>query len=247
VVAGQPPTYDEVTDKDLFHQFQDRTLEPRTADGDPVAVTTTMWTAQQIIDYLDYRQKRFLRETGIVVARLGYDGLGQNNSIVQTPQIEAVTLPQNLVDVLRLAFVNYDTTNPVLVDSIIEVPREDFTSLDSGEQDWESTFQPTPPAYTQSITETLKAFLANPPSDIGAIDLTFVAFSAALTGEGIALSVPPEFSQYILYGALEDAFSKEGEAYSPEMAQYFGARWDEGIQLAKAMLSMPASLEPGFA
>jgi len=245
MTPGQPPTYD-VTDKDLLHQFQDRTLEPRTADVDPVTFASTMWTVQEVVDWLSYRQMRFLRETGLVVARLGYDGVGANNSIVQTPEIEAVTLPQNLIDVLRLAFVNYDAADPVVVDSVIEVPREDFVSLDAGDQNWETDFQKTPPAYTQSITETLKAFLAHPPSDIGAIDLTFVAFAAVLTGTGSEISVPPEFSQYLIYGVMEDAYSREGEAQNFEMADYCRARWDEGIALARSLLYMPASVQPEF-
>lgn len=238
-IPGQPPQYSQVTDFDLMQTFQDRTLEPRTATP-PAVMTTTMWTTAQLVGFLDYRCKRFLRETGIVVARLGFDGIGEDHSITITPGIEAVKLPQNMVDPLRLAFVNYDAASPPNVVSVQDVPREDFTSLDAYAPDWESNNQPTPMGYTQSITQLLQAFLANPPSDVGGIDLTFVAFSEALTGLGVALNIPPELTPYPLYGMMEDAYSVEGEALNVNMAAYCKVRWDEGIILAKALLDSPS-------
>ena len=89
-----------------------------------------------------------------------------------------------MVDALRLAFVNYNTATPPVAKTITEVPREDFMALDANDDTWETANQATPSAYTQSITETLQAFLAHPPSDIGSVDLTFVATGPTLTGMG---------------------------------------------------------------
>ena len=235
---GLPPTY-VVTDFDLLQIAQARLLEPVTPTP-PAVMTTTMFTTAILLGFLQYRVSRFLRETGIVVARLGFDGIGQDFSIPTTQGIEAVTLPQNLVDPLRLAFVSYDGATPPNVIGVQDVPREDFTSLDAFAPNWESDNQPTPMGYTQSITQLLQAFLANPPTDVGAIDLTFVAFSGPLTGLGVALSIPPELTPYPLYGMMEDAFSVEGEANNTQLAQYCGMRWQEGIILAKALLDSPS-------
>ena len=94
--------------------------------------------------------------------------------------------------------------------------------------------------YTRSITQQLQAFLANPPSDIGGIDLTFVAFSGPLTGLGVKLGIPPEFCMYPLYGMLADAYSVEGEAYNQSMSQYFEGRFQEGVELATCLLCAPS-------
>ena len=106
VVPGNNPTYD-VTDYDLLLTFQDRMLEPRSPPPPPITLVSTMWSVDDLVGFLDGRCKRFLRDTGIVVARLGYDGVGNDHSIGQIPGQESVALPQNLIDVLRLAFVNY--------------------------------------------------------------------------------------------------------------------------------------------
>ena len=409
-----------------------------------------MWTVNDLVGFLDGRCKRFLRETGLVVARLGFNGIGQDSSIGQIPGQESVALPQNLVDVLRLAFVNYapvpysgvgvavtptdsgdhqhftipsavpagqylqlfvngllqipgagftlsginltlasalsgtwtiagyitsalpltpidsgdhqhftlsvapvngsniqvflnglllqvaptapadftlagtaltlayvlsgtwtlqafvnsgapdapedsgDHKNftlaflptppiaaQVFLDGLLllpgadyalnrqalalnftlsgtwnlqafaggsmlgasaiqDIPREDFLSLDASQADWETTTAPQPYGYTRSITEQLQAFLANAPSDVGAIDLTYVAFTGPLTGLGVKLGIPPEFCMYPLYGLLADAYTVEGEAYNPGLAQYFEGRWSEGIMLAKCLLDAPS-------
>ena len=73
-----------------------------------------------------------------------------------------------------------------------------------------------------------------------ALDLTFVAFGQALTGMGAQLPLPPEFVQYPLYGMLADAYSVEGEAYNPSLAEYCEVRWSEGVLLAKCLLDAPS-------
>ena len=237
---GSPPIYPTTSDFVLMQQAQERLLEPVTATA-PAVMTTTMWTSSDLLWFLQYRIYSFLREAGIVVARLGYDGVGQDHSIPAAASTEAVTLPQNMIDVLRLAFVNYDASVPPKPVTITDVPRDDFTSLDAYDNGtWESKQLNTPTGYTQSITQTLQAFLANPPLDVGGIDLTFVAFSGALTGLGAQLPLPPEFVCYPLYGMLADAYSVEGEAYNPNMAQYCEGRWEEGVMLAKCLLDAPS-------
>ena len=452
-IPGQPPQYN-VTDYEILQQFQNRTLEPMSTPPPPITLASSMWSVSDLVGFLDYRCKRFLRETGLVVARLGFDGVGQDNSVGLIPGQESVPLPQNLVDVLRLAFVNYapvpysgvgiavtpknsgdnqnftipfallpgqylqlfvngllqvpnvqftlvgtnlalsaaltgtkwtiagfitsalpvtpipsgdgqhftlpiapanptnvqgflnglllqqgasspadftisgtaltfnyvitgsftlqfylnsgfpdppqdsgDHTNFTLpslpvppvaaqvflnglfllpgalprdynltgrnlalnytlsgtwnlqafaggstlgASAIQDVPREDYLSLDATQADWETTTAPQPYGYTRSITQALQAFLANPPSDVGAIDLTFVAFTGPLTGLGVKLGIPPEFSMYPLYGLMADAYSVEGEAYNGPMAQYCESRFSEGISIAKALLDAPS-------
>lgn len=242
-IPGQPPQYSD-TDFSVLQTAQDRLLEPRSATA-PITIASTMWTPADLLGFLNYRVNRFLRETGLVVARLGYDGAGQDHSVGVTPNQEPVALPQNLVDVLRLAFVNYSTPGPQ-ASNITEIPREDFLSFDADDQNWETTGSVTPRGYTQSITQTLQAFLANPPTDVGAVDITFVATGPTLTGLGVALPLPSIVAQYALYGLLVEAFSQEGEANNPQLAAYAEMRFEEGIVLAKALLTAPARAEAGF-
>ena len=466
-VPGFPPSYAD-TDFSVLQTAFDRLLEPRPS-APPAVVTSTQWTTADLLGFLTYRTQRFLRETGLVVARLGFDGTGMDFSVTVTPNQEPFALPQNMVDVLRLAFVNYapipysgvgkPTTlknsgdnqnfflpapllpgqyaqlflnglledpggdpvpdyaisyktltlanplsgtwnlqlfigtgtpvtpldsgdhqnftipvapnqpqnfqlfnegqlldpigkpaaspptppdyvltgtnlvlsvpytpgefnlqgfvncgmpmtpidsgdhqhftvtpaNPVAsfqqflngqllqpgtppndyllsgasltlayvlsgtwtlqsfvggtlisASSITEVPREDFMALDAYDDDWETTDQPIPRGYTQSITDTLQAFLAHPPSDIGAVDLTFVATGPTLTGLGVPLPVPGIAQPAILAGLLADCYAQDGEANNPQLAAYMEMRYLEGIELCKALLTAPARAEAGF-
>lgn len=242
--AGQPPDYPP-TDLQALLTFQDRTLEQRSPTAGPVTLTTPMWSVNELVGYLQFRLNRFLRETGLVVARSGYDGSSDDNSIAVTPTVQAVALPQNMVDLLRLAYINKDTATPPAPKTITEVPREDVTSLDGLDSSWETTDTATPTGYTQSITDTLQAFLAHPPTDVGAVDLTFVAVAQTLTGAGVSLNLPSVVAFYPLYGMAADAYSKEGEANNPQLAAYFDSRYEEGIFLAKCLLSAPSRAEAG--
>jgi hypothetical protein len=239
MTPGQPPTYSTL-DTDLLLMFQSRMLEPRSAPGTPITIPSGIWSVATLASYLQYRTSRFLRETGLLVARLGFDGVGQDHSQSLEPTEEAVALPQNLIDVLRLAFVSYDTAVPPNVTQVNDVPRADFTSLDSTGEDWEQDSLPQPTGYTQSITQTLQAFLAHPPSDVSAVDLTFVAISQALQGTGQNMNLPPEFCYGPLWGMMADAYSDPGEAQNFEMAAFCEARYDHYVLLARSLLCAPS-------
>jgi hypothetical protein len=245
VPAGLPPVF-QTTDHHILQTVLTRLLEPE-VDSPPITVQSEQWTADELVDYLSQVQNRFIRETGLVTAREGFDGSasGQNRSIALVPEQETIALPQNLVDVLRLAFVSYNGSGNVK--SIREVPREDFTSLDALDPTWEGNYQAIPSGYTQSVTETLKMFLAHPPNNIGGADLTYVGFGQTLTGLCVPLSVPDDFAWVLVYGVLAAAFGKQGESYDPERAAYCQRRFDEGVILARSLLSFPASVDPEFA
>jgi hypothetical protein len=53
----------------------------------------------------------------------------------------------------------------------------------------------------------------------------------------VALSIPDDFTPYIVWGVLGEMFSKEGEASDPERAQYCRERYEEGVELARFMTS----------
>lgn len=47
--------------------------------------------------------------------------------------------------------------------------------------------------------------------------------------------IPASFSQYLVYGILEQAFSQEGETRDVQRAAYCHARWEEGLALAQTI------------
>lgn len=237
--AGQPPTY-SLTDQDILHWIQDLTLEPRNT---PPAFTTTMWTTQAVVDATDEAQKNFLRRTGVTVARLGFDGDKDNSVPVLAGKLQ-VPKPQNLIDILRAAYVNYDTSVPPKVVGVQEMAREDAAALDWNDPKWESDLANTPPEYTESHTDPSEFMLAHPGSDIGAIDFTFVAVSSGLTGLGVPLNVPDECAEGVMWGALEILLSTEGEAHDPERAAFAHTMFEMYVALTQALLAAPGHVQP---
>jgi len=224
-----------VTDVDLLNTVSDRLLEPRQT---PPAPTTTQWTTSDFTNAIDQAQKDFIKQTGIVVTQLGFTGDGEN-AIPVTPQTRAIELPQDAIDILRLAWIAYNTANPVVVSDIEELPRESAWSLDNGEADWEYDLGIPPQGYTEDASPVKWIYLEHPPGDIGKLDLIYCAVSAALSNTGVKISVPDDFSPYLIYGALEILLKKDGEAQDLERASYCHERYLEGVVLAKALLSLP--------
>ena len=113
ITPGQPPTF-STTDLMALQIILVRLLEPPSTTV-PITVASGSWSAADLTQYLDFRQRRLLRETGIVVARLGVDSTapGGDHSLSITPTQEAVNnLPQNLIDLLRVAMVKYAPPSP---------------------------------------------------------------------------------------------------------------------------------------
>jgi len=224
-----------VTDVDLLNTVSDRLLEPRLV---PPAPTTTQWTTSDFTNAIDQAQKDFVKQTGIVVTQLGFTG-DANTAIGVVPETKAVQMPQDIIDILRLAWIAYDTTNPVIISDIEELPRESAWSLDNGDSDWEYDNGIPPAGYTEDESPVQWVYLEHPPGDIGKLDLIYCAVSSALSNTGVVISVPDDFAPYLIWGALEILLKKDGEAQDLARAGYCHERFLEGVIMAKALLSLP--------
>ena len=59
----------------------------------------------------------------------------------------------------------------------------------------------------------------------------------AADGSGIDLPIPDDYTVYIFWGVLAEMCGKQGEAYDPDRAQYCRDRYDEGVELARLMVT----------
>ena len=181
-------------------------------------VTWDVWTSTEVLKRLNERVKRFLMETGLV------------RSTTRIPVVSAtrtVDLPQTLLDTRRAAWVgNTHTAN---------LQRIDHDVLDFGTVGWEST-SGTPYSYVEEPLAPLTIELVDNPSADGEVELIFVKAPDESTLSCSPLDVPAIYIPYVKYGVMADLLSKEGEANDPERAAYAEKRYQEGVELAKALL-----------
>jgi len=233
-IGGPVVSTSNVTDLDVLRMVSDRLLEPELPSPAP---STTMWTLDDWVKAADQAQKDFVRDSGIIVKQAGYTG-DADNALNVTPQVEYLALPQDLIDILRVAWMGYDSTGSL--SSIDELPREDAWSLDHGDSTWEVDLgSPKPTAYNEGLPRVPSLYFSHAPADVGKVDLLYVGLTTTLTGAGVPLEVPDEAVPYIVWGTLAILLEKAGEAGDPGRAQYCRQRYQEGISLFRMLLSLP--------
>ena len=235
VVAVVTPGTQNVTACDMLRIIANRLLEDYvTATPQPVS---SMWSIDDWFQAIDQSQQDFIRDSGVVVTHYGYEG-DTDTSLGITPNVEYRALPDDTIDVLRVGWISLD--NSGAYSAIDELPRDDAWSLDAMDSNWEIDLgSPKPTGYNESLPRTPSLYFVHPPSDAGRVDLLTVAVPAALNSCDVRITVPDEFSVYVIWGAISILLSKQGEAHDPQRAEYAASRYQEGLMLAKMLLDKP--------
>lgn len=208
-----------VTDRQQVSDATYRLLENGDADATGTSFVTTMFTVSQFLDALAQRQQRFLKETGAIVTRV---------TEVTTAQVPRYALPSDLVAVRRVTWQKVD-------DSIYALYPADTYQMDTGMPDWQYDFS-DPVVYSLSALPTLEMEIRQAPNDVGTLALNYVALAPALDGSGIKLAVPDELAPTLLYGALADLLSSDGEGKDLLRAAYCERRYQLGLDMAKLLM-----------
>lgn len=207
-----------VSDLDMLYSASFRLLENAGTDGH-VVWFSSMYTMTQFIHALDQRQKMFMKDTGAIVTR------ATQNAIVNQ---QRYALPTDWIATRRITFAGADGKKYSLF-------RTDAYQLDQGMSDWNYTFD-APFTFHESTLPTLQIEIAKAPSDVGTLGLMYIALPTPLSGVGNPFSVPDEFVPYIFYGALGDLLGQDGEGKDVKRAAYCEQRYQQGVELAKAMI-----------
>lgn len=180
------------------------------------------WTRDEILWYLNQRQQRFLKDTGILV------GFARYAAQVQMVQ----TLPDDWVQTVTLAFVvtataRYRTLVPV-----------DSLEADYGRPSWTDT-PGLPEAYIDGDDVSRTIRLVPAPTMAGILEVLYVALAPTIDADGSVgdlFVTPPEFVPYLLWGTLSDMLGKIGRAQDPARARYAEMRYEEGVAVARVLL-----------
>jgi hypothetical protein len=208
-----------VTDTDLIKDITYHLLENGNANATGTTLITSIWSITKIVNALNQRQDQFLKETNLILTRA---------NIAAVPQQPRYAAPTDCVSILRVTWENTDGDIKALI-------RTDAWQLDQGLTDWGTDYA-TPVAWQESTSAALTFDIAKAPDDAGAMTMLYTALGTTLTGLGVTMSIPDEWSPYIKWGALADLLASDGAGCDPTRAAYCESRFQEGVELGKTIL-----------
>ena len=137
--------------------------------------------------------------------------------------------------------VSCSTTILISVDVIYtHLWRDDEFAANAYDQPWMNTASlPSPIAWSAAVTQPYTIQLLPPPGDQGELDLLVIAQGPPLNPlalpNGTPLGIPDNYFWAIKYGALADLLSQEGPGKDLQRAAYCEKRYQEAVQLCRAM------------
>ena len=184
------------------------------------SLLTTMFTSTEIVDSMNRVQQKFLLDTGMHTIRITFPGLAGQSQYA---------LP---ADSTRPRRLTWQDASDLQVRALTQV---ETWELDQGYQQWPSD-QQVPIAWLEDDQPQQVVQLAATPINPGVITLLYVQLATTLTGLGVALSIPDDWTPYVLWGTLAELLSSDGPAFDPLRAQYAARRYEEGVELARVVL-----------
>ncbi len=187
-------------------------------------LSSGLWTLAEVATYLTERQDKLNAAVGLVVARASAVAIDVNSQ---------ATFPADWVATRR---VSWRPTSGALADRSFSITRGDRFS------DY-ATHQSTatrPLAFDDHSGGTrMLELLPAEFSSSGNLDLLYISTLTAFAlnaAAPVSVSLPADFTPYIVYGAMADMLSKAGRGQDLERAKYCELRYAEGIVIAGLML-----------
>jgi hypothetical protein len=209
-----------VTDQEILSLVQLMLLE---ADTQGQTWQSNLWSLSEVVNYINDRTRRFLKETGLTQEIQFIDTLALQNTY---------DIPPDTIDIRRLAW----RSGPQGFE-YTELARVDSWELDNMVDSWTIGEDDAPSVYTDSFLPTLQVLVAPIPTDVGSGEITTVALGPEVDGSGLKVGVPDEYVPAIVWGVLSDCLQKQGEGNDPERAAYCESRYQEGIVLGNILLN----------
>lgn len=210
-----------ITDQQILSEIQQAMAEPVVDGG--VTWTSTMWSATEVLNYLNQRQDRFLKESLILIS---WTTLSVNAAQ------QAVSMPVDWISTERISWQGTGGS------TFVRLPKSDSWEADNAIPTWRTVTATRPQLAFDSALQTLILLLAPAPTGAGTLSFYYCSIGDPLTGLGNVFTVPDEFVPYIKWGVLADMLNKPGTRVGDaDRAQYCEMRFEEGVTLAKSWLS----------
>ena len=208
-----------ILDTDLLSEIQQQLEEDVNAGA---SWSSGQWTTPEVLSYMNYRQWRFMKETGILL---------KPATISSLPNITTHPLPPDWISTQRIAWTSAADEIPR------QVPRMDGWEADHGLPTWPYNQASKPYGYTDGESPTLIFESFPGANEAGTFTVYYSYRGTELDGTGVPLTVPIEFAPAIKWGTISDMLGKVGRAHDPGRAQYAEQRFEEAVQAATIMLN----------
>lgn len=231
-----------VLDTEVANQLVYRMLENGNADAAFPSLLTTMFTSSELIDSLNRVQQAFMTDTGLILTRSApIPGVvGQTKYPLPTDNllVRRVTWTGIPDDGIGWNQGGYSEGGYGGSDGTVRtraLTQADTWELDNAIPDWPYD-NATPLAWWDTTLPQQTLGIAKAPSDAGFIGILYIALATVLTGLGVALTVPDDWTPYVLWGTIAELLGSDGNSFDPVRAQYARRRYDEGVELARLVL-----------
>lgn len=208
-----------MTDTEILKDVTYRVLENGAADATGTSLMTSMFSISQMLASMNQRQWRFLKESGCIV---------QFETIPAPASQQTYTMGNDYIATVRLSYAENDGNRYAL-------QRVDSWEIDNGSPEWNYSAG-DPVVWNESTLPTREFNIAPLPINSGSLSHLYVAVTAALTGAGVALTIPDTFAWAIMWGVVADLLSSDGEALSIKLSEYAEQRFEQGVEMCRILM-----------
>jgi hypothetical protein len=188
-----------LTDQQLLSEIQSLLAEP--IDGG-ATWPCGQWPATEVVKYLNDAQQEFVAETGVVLTRPA--------AYACVAGQELQDIPEGTIAIQRLVWVRTSDSRRFVLSP------GDLWQMSHGLPTWRSGG--VPKLYSLADTPQLKVRLAPIPNVAGTLELTSLAIPTPFTGAGVAVSIPDEVAEGIVWQTIANQLTQEGRAKDPGRA-----------------------------
>lgn len=183
-----------------------------------------MWSAEEVLDYLNDAQLDLVATTGLIL---------KHGTVACVPHILRHDLPQDLVQIIRLAWIRGTDGRRFPLD------RSDIWELDaaqfSGIGNWRTEAR-IPGLYTTGDLPTRTVQIAPAATVPGSLEILYVSVPAPFSGLGSPPDVPNDASVALTWLTIRQALIKEGRGKDPGRAQLADGIATVATEAIKTML-----------
>ncbi len=219
-----------VTDRQILNELQFDVIE---APDSGATFPSGLWTATEVLEFLNGRQRSFVRRTRAHVARVPLT-LAANTESIDL----AAVVGGGYEDVYQIVHLVLE----LAAGTFHEIPPSSTYAADHAIPTWSTTAaaQAVPNAYTTRDTPSVTIRLMPASSVGGTLWIHYIPRPWTLdrlgAGSGETLMVQAELALGVKWGVLAEMLGKPGRAQDPQRAAYAEARAQEFEELTTRLV-----------